>query len=767
MAEKKRKAPGWTAEAGSGAGTGPGIGADVQAAAPLGGPQAGLPNPGAQPRRPAPGVHADGYFRRLYSAEPDFKQLAKQDPRFAAVLQDNGQLDFGDPAATMQLTKTLLQIDFGLKLELPHDRLCPPVPNRHNYILWLKDLMDTTSYEQPGRKLCGLDVGTGASCIYPLLGTVQRPWCFLATDIDAQNLDYAKRNIQLNGLEDRIRLLERKPEDALVPLDESGVQSIDFVMMNPPFYTSEDEMLSSARKKSRPPMSACTGAPVEMVCEGGEVGHVGRLLRESLVLRDRIQWYTSMLGKLTSLEVLVEQLRENGIDNYAVTEFVQGNKTRRWALGWSFGPMRPAERVARGMKANIWKKILPRSVTMELLVLSPDKPVGPVVARINDVPSGPARFTAQNKSTHERLSTNTVGLVALSDFRKRRAEVLEQQEREAREAALAARTSATSTPDRSLTATPNNASAESSEAERQRAKKKKRTKALVSFGGDEEEEEDSSGSQLTAARGLQKKKEEGKESDKDGGEANRAGATGTESSSGDDKEKRPAKVPVNTSVGIVPRALTKAALRREAAEREALRKEFLLLQAAVKATEIAIPFVFYDGTNIPGGVVRVKKGDFVWLFLDKSRKVGAQLGVGADKSANARRDWARVSVDDLLLVRGTMIIPHHYDFYFFIINKTVGPGNKRLFDYSAEAPSTGSGQAGADAAGTVNRAPPPLSELEGASDDPTFTKVVDRRWFQRNKHIYPANVWQEFDPEKDYSKEIRRDPGGNALFFSK
>jgi protein FAM50 len=56
----------------------------------------------------------------------------------------------------------------------------------------------------------------------------------------------------------------------------------------------------------------------------------------------------------------------------------------------------------------------------------------------------------------------------------------------------------------------------------------------------------------------------------------------------------------------VPRALTKAALRREAAEREALRKEFLLIQTAVKATEIAIPFVFYDGTNIPGGTVRVK-----------------------------------------------------------------------------------------------------------------------------------------------------------------
>jgi 23S rRNA (adenine1618-N6)-methyltransferase len=179
--------------------------------------------------------------------------------------------------------------------------------------------------------------------------------------------------------------LKRKADDPLIPLDEAGIPSLDFVMMNPPFYTSEDDMLSSAEKKARPPMSACTGAPVEMVCEGGEVAHVGRLLRESLVIRDRIQWYTSMLGKLTSLDALIEQLHEHGIDNYAVTEFVQGNKTRRWALGWSFRPMRPAEHVARGMKANMWRKILPPSVTTELLVLPAAGPVEPVISRIKEI----------------------------------------------------------------------------------------------------------------------------------------------------------------------------------------------------------------------------------------------------------------------------------------------------------------------------------------------------------------------------------------------
>ena len=198
-------------------------------------------------------------------------------------------------------------------------------------------------------------------------------------------MSYAKKNIGLNGLGDRIRLLERRAEDPLVPLGEADISSVDFVMMNPPFYDSEDDMLASAKKKDRPPLSACTGAPVEMVCDGGEVSHVGRLLQESLVLRDRVQWYTSILGKLSSLEALVEQLHANDIDNYAVTEFIQGTKTRRWALGWSFGPMRPADHVARGMKASIWKKIMPPPVKMELLVLSADKPVDPVIVRIREV----------------------------------------------------------------------------------------------------------------------------------------------------------------------------------------------------------------------------------------------------------------------------------------------------------------------------------------------------------------------------------------------
>ncbi|KAH8163340.1 hypothetical protein CIB48_g4907 [Xylaria polymorpha] len=362
-----------------------------------------------------------------------------------------------------------------------------------------------------------------------------------------------------------------------------------------------------------------------------------------------------------------------------------------------------------------------------------------------------SRFTSQNKTTQQRISNNTVGLVALSDFRKRRAEVLEQQEREAREAAIS-----TPTPDRSLASTPDNASDSADPAQKNKKNKKRRKVggAKLSFGDDDDEEG----------------------GDDDAGDGNSDGAKGMGMgmgmSMGNGKSK--SKFKVNSSVSVVPRPVTKSALRREAAERETLRRQFLARQERVKATEIAIPFVFYDGANIPGGTVRVKKGDFVWQFLDKSRKVGADLGVG--EKANARREWARVGVDDLMMVRGNVVIPHHYDFIFFIMNKTLGPNGAVLFNYDAEAagprpeqPIADRGQAPWPPTATALSSAitqTPIDSLEGASDDPTWTRVVDRRWYERNKHIYPASMWQDFDPEKDYQNEVRRDPGGNTFFYS-
>lgn len=60
-----------------------------------------------------------------------------------------------------------------------------------------------------------------------------------------------------------------------------------------------------------------------------------------------------------------------------------------------------------------------------------------------------------------------------------------------------------------------------------------------------------------------------------------------------------------------------------------------------------------------------------------------------------------------------------------------------------------------------------METLEGAKDDPNYTKVVDRRWYTRNKHIYPASTWHEYEADRDFAGEVRRDAGGNAFFFSR
>jgi len=132
----------------------------------------------------------------------------------------------------------------------------------------------------------------------------------------------------------------------------------DFTMCNPPFYASSEEMVASAESKQRPPFSARTGSANEMVTPGGEVAFVARMIDESLMIRDECQWFTSMVGKLSSLSPLVKKLKKHNIENYAVTEFIQGSKTRRWGLAWSLDDMRPSIAVSRGTAA-LPKTLLP------------------------------------------------------------------------------------------------------------------------------------------------------------------------------------------------------------------------------------------------------------------------------------------------------------------------------------------------------------------------------------------------------------------------
>ncbi|KAF1832052.1 hypothetical protein BDW02DRAFT_503933 [Decorospora gaudefroyi] len=286
----------------------------------------------------------------------DFKSLAKADQDFKEIWQKaSGKLDFQDPETAYALSKAIVKTDFGLQLDVPGDRLCPPIPNRWNYVAWIQALIDSTSPDyrnkyDPNRGVVGLDIGTGASAIYTMLSLKSRPnWTMCATDIDKKSFDSAARNLALNNLMTRTKLLQTTELNSLIPLAALSVNHLDFTICNPPFFTDITDMQSSLKGegKSWKPNAVCTGSENEMVCPGGDLGFVTTIVNESLVLRDKVQWYTSMLGKLDSAKAIITLLKTHQITNWAIGSIHVGSSTKRWIVAWSFTDLRPKNSVAR------------------------------------------------------------------------------------------------------------------------------------------------------------------------------------------------------------------------------------------------------------------------------------------------------------------------------------------------------------------------------------------------------------------------------------
>jgi 23S rRNA A1618 N6-methylase RlmF len=89
----------------------------------------------------------------------------------------------------------------------------------------------------------------GASCIYPLLGVSTNDWNFIATDIDKNSLEYAKKNVSLNSWENKIELIHIDEPTTILLIDRitglneygnnnSSNETFDFCMCNPPYFSS-------------------------------------------------------------------------------------------------------------------------------------------------------------------------------------------------------------------------------------------------------------------------------------------------------------------------------------------------------------------------------------------------------------------------------------------------------------------------------------------------------------------------------------------------
>ncbi|KAK3028470.1 hypothetical protein RJ639_040039 [Escallonia herrerae] len=84
---------------------------------------------------------------------------------------------------------------------IPDGQLCPSVPNRSNYIHWIEDLLVSDiipSTRTNGDIIKGFDIGTGANCIYPLLGASLLGWSFVGSDVTDVAPEWAERNVVNN-----------------------------------------------------------------------------------------------------------------------------------------------------------------------------------------------------------------------------------------------------------------------------------------------------------------------------------------------------------------------------------------------------------------------------------------------------------------------------------------------------------------------------------------------------------------------------------------
>ncbi|XP_041979641.1 U6 small nuclear RNA (adenine-(43)-N(6))-methyltransferase [Aricia agestis] len=274
--------------------------------------------------------------RNIYKNPPDFRELAKKYEEFSKVAKTDVSgkvsIDFKNPHALRILTKCLLKSDFNLDVKIPEDRLVPTLPLRLNYILWIEDLLSCIG---PCDFVRGIDIGTGACAIYPLLAAVKNKWLMVGTETDGESYNNAIENVTNNKLENLIELRKNSTNTTIEHLfDDDNSLIYQFTMCNPPFYTNIQELWESRSPARPPPKNGFTGSPQELITEGGELQFCRQIIEESKKVKDKILIFTTMVGHKYNLKELIIDLKAEGI-KHATTEFCQGRITR-WGLAWTF-----------------------------------------------------------------------------------------------------------------------------------------------------------------------------------------------------------------------------------------------------------------------------------------------------------------------------------------------------------------------------------------------------------------------------------------------
>lgn len=253
----------------------------------------------------------------------------------------NTTLNFANPKAVKALNTALLYKYYNIKFwGFPDDNLCPPIPGRVDYVHYLNDILRP---KNNGDSVKVLDIGTGATCIYPLLGNAVYKWQFVATDIDKVSLQNAQLIIDKNNLNAHIELRHQKNKLHILKGVLNETDSFLVSMCNPPFYTSEQEAIDATKRKLKgldiavenKPVRNFSGTHNELWYKGGEKAFLHNYLYESSLFKAQCVWFSSLVSKKDLIRGLKVSLKKLGATSIKVINMETGNKTVRF-IAWSF-----------------------------------------------------------------------------------------------------------------------------------------------------------------------------------------------------------------------------------------------------------------------------------------------------------------------------------------------------------------------------------------------------------------------------------------------
>lgn len=280
------------------------------------------------------GLHPKNKFDKGYNFDELVKVNPKLKPFVTTNKYDSVTIDFSNPEAVKELNKALLfTFDKISTWDFPDANLCPPIPGRLDYIHHLNDLISSEE------NIKVLDIGTGATCIYPLLGVAAYNWDFVATDIDLDSLDTAQDIIYDNKLDSKIELRQQLDEQQILKGILKDEDSFSATMCNPPFYKSAEEAQGANKRKNRNlgnnAVRNFSGNNNELWYVGGEKAFLHNYLYESSLFKEKSKWFTSLVSKKENVESLEKSAKKLGVKEFKVIPMSQGNKVTR-IVCWRF-----------------------------------------------------------------------------------------------------------------------------------------------------------------------------------------------------------------------------------------------------------------------------------------------------------------------------------------------------------------------------------------------------------------------------------------------